>query len=146
MSCFILLPTRVMCVNRHRHNATLQVLLLIYNKIGDVGAVAIGEGLRCVHARSLPSNFTSTGVGVKEGSIFFLACLIFRPTRVMCVNLHRHNATLQRLDLSDNKIGDVGAAAIGEGLRCVKFFPGLACLYDACLVWHSIALNFKTYF
>ena len=32
---------------------------------------------------------------------------------------HRHNATLHTLELKFNQIGDVGAAAIGEGLRCV---------------------------
>ena len=39
--------------------------------------------------------------------------------RVECVNPHRHNATLQTLNLGNNQIGAVGAAAIGEGLRCV---------------------------
>ena len=60
---------------------------------------------------------TGTGVGVcwraasdgRAGS----------SDRVECVNPHRHNATLQTLDLVCNQIGDVGAAAIGEGLRCV---------------------------
>ena len=32
---------------------------------------------------------------------------------------HRHNATLHTLQLYDNKISAVGAASIGEGLRCV---------------------------
>ncbi len=36
-----------------------------------------------------------------------------------CESPLRHNATLQRLELSRNQIGDDGAAAIGEGLRCV---------------------------
>jgi hypothetical protein len=35
------------------------------------------------------------------------------------VTPHRHNATLHTLELEDNHIGDVGAAAIVEGLRCV---------------------------
>jgi hypothetical protein len=43
------------------------------------------------------------------------------------VNPHRHNTTLHTLVLNDNRIGDVGAAAIGEGLRCVSIqsFVGL---------------------
>ncbi len=35
------------------------------------------------------------------------------------VTPHSRNATLHTLDFSDNQISDVGAAAIGEGLRCV---------------------------
>ena len=35
----------------HRHNATLHTLGLGYNQIGDAGAAAIGEGLRCVQDR-----------------------------------------------------------------------------------------------
>ena len=58
----------------------------------------------------------------------FMSVCVFRLSdgrsgssdRVECVNPHRHNATLQTLDLRYNKIGDVGAAAIGEGLRCVQ--------------------------
>ena len=32
-----------------RHNTAWQTLDMQYNQIGDVGAAAIGEGLRCVH-------------------------------------------------------------------------------------------------
>jgi hypothetical protein len=36
-------------VNPYRQNASLQTLRLQLNQIGDVGAAAIGESLRCVH-------------------------------------------------------------------------------------------------
>ena len=39
-------------LNPHRHNATLRTLYLQDNLIGDVGAVVIGEGLRCVSIQS----------------------------------------------------------------------------------------------
>jgi len=41
--------------------------------------------------------------------------MIIRP----CCVCGRHNATLQKLWLASNLIGDVGVAAIVEGLRCV---------------------------
>ena len=44
--------------------------------------------------------------------------MIIRPCGVY-VSPHRHNATLHTLKLERNEIGDVGAASIGEGLRCV---------------------------
>ncbi len=40
----------------------------------------------------------------------------------------RHNATLQTLELNSNQIGNVGAAAIGEGLWCVHPDRDLASL------------------
>ncbi len=40
---------------------------------------------------------------------------------------HRRNATLQTLNLKFNQIGHVGAAAIGEGLRCVYNYHDYAC-------------------
>jgi hypothetical protein len=46
------------------------------------------------------------------------------------VNPYRHNATLQTLNLSNTKMGDMGSAAIAEGLRCVK---------DGCF-WHDVIL------
>jgi hypothetical protein len=45
------------------------------------------------------------------------------------VNPHRHNATLQALSLESNQIGDIGAAAICEGLRCVKYY----CVFSSIL-------------
>jgi hypothetical protein len=36
------------------------------------------------------------------------------------MHFHRHNSALQVLDLLHNEIGDAGAAAIGELLRCVN--------------------------
>ena len=53
------------------------------------------------------------------------ACMIIRPCGVY-VSPHRHNATLHTLGLSLNQIGDVGAAAIGKGLRCVPTYRTLA--------------------
>ena len=57
------------------------------------------------------------------------ACMIIRPCGVY-VSPHRHNATLHTLELFNNQIGAVGAAAIGEGLRCVP--TSRAC---ASLLW-----------
>ncbi len=59
-------------------------------------------------------------VGCNMGSI--------TPDRVVCVTSHRHNATLHTLKMTENQIGDVGAAAIGEGLRCVPTSRVLASL------------------
>ncbi len=52
--------------------------------------------------------------------------------RVERVNLHRHNATLQELCLHGNNIGDVGATAIGEALRCAH--DHCVCLYFVIVV------------
>jgi hypothetical protein len=49
----ILSSVRVSRVNPRRHNATLHALGLGANQFGDVGAVVIGEGLRCVHTYRL---------------------------------------------------------------------------------------------
>jgi hypothetical protein len=35
-----------------------------------------------------------------------------------CEQFHRHNSTLQKLDLADNQISDAGAVALADGLRC----------------------------
>ena len=47
--------------------------------------------------------------------------MIIRPCGVY-VSPHRHNATLLTLQLSRNRIGDVAASSIGEGLRCVHTY------------------------
>jgi hypothetical protein len=78
-------------LTRNRHNCTLHTLVLNMNHIGDVGAAAIVQGLRCVHnLRALFAHFplisiglmvvcvTNTGVGVRrvtEGRIGW-ACII----------------------------------------------------------------------
>ncbi len=64
---------------------------------------------------------------------------LFVPSdRVKCVNPHRQNASLQTLHLYWNKFGDVGVAAICEGMRCVKYYPGLHSFLGCvlCVVFH----------
>ncbi len=46
--------------------------------------------------------------------------------RAAFVNPHRPNATLHTLELEGNQIGDVGAAAIVEGLRCVPTYRAIS--------------------
>jgi hypothetical protein len=63
-----------------------------------------------------------TSVGAKfvcdsSGRVSSLTVFICHPN-MWRVILHRHNATLRSLHLCGRQIGDVGAAAIGEGLRC----------------------------
>ena len=60
--------------------------------------------------------------------------MIIRPCGVY-VSPHRHNATLHTLYLENNQIGDVGAAAIGEGLRCVHT---VRAVFSLLLVWLAL--------
>ncbi len=123
-------------MNSHRHNVCLQSLDLVRNRISDRGASAIGTGLWYVTVHyfvlvmiffslcvmfscSLLQRVTST---VDSVILFFFVHLlgaVDNPILIRFVYPHSHNASLQTLDLRDNRIGDVGSVAIGEGLRCV---------------------------
>ncbi len=61
------------------------------------------------------------GLRILYGCIgVFTSALHYSLPRPVVIDVfHRHNATLRQLELHRNHIGDVGAAAIGEGLRCV---------------------------
>ncbi len=86
-------------MNPHRYNATLQKLNLSNNRIGEVGAAAIGEGLRCVRYDYAGCFCRSNWCGRQH-----LIIVLDRCNGVESVKPHRHNAALRELDLSGNSM------------------------------------------
>ncbi|MFY9590228.1 hypothetical protein [Rickettsia endosymbiont of Halotydeus destructor] len=82
-------------------NTTLTELNLSYNKIGDEGAIAIGDGFNDMALTSL--NLENNYIG-DEGAIAIGRGL-------------KNNTILTSLNLHYNQIGYEGAIAIGEGLK-----------------------------
>jgi hypothetical protein len=92
-------------------------------RCGDRREFAVRLHLSCVCLIVVGVTRTCVGEVVEDSRIGW-ACMIIRP---YCV-CDRHNATLQTLDLGLNEIGVVGAAAIGDGLRCVPTLRAIASL------------------
>jgi hypothetical protein len=82
----------------------------------------------------------SFGVGSDEWRITRLVLVGWRITRALdqlcgrflmkLALFHRHNSALQILELSRNQIGDAGAAAVEEVLRCVDLHSCL--IFSQC--------------
>jgi hypothetical protein len=123
------------CELLHRHNVILETLWLGANRISVDGAVAIGDALRyerrttlvwCMYRTPCDFCFTNCSISMTFGVAPHTrnrSCLHFNFW-----HLHspRRNTTLQVLSFGENPIGDDGAVAIGEGLRCEGidwFFP-----------------------
>ncbi len=107
----------------HRHNTSLQELQLIGNRIGDAGAAAIAERLRCANLYSCLcgrccSLERSSGVFLgahlahnmleSDLSVFCGVSLVLLASSFLCFAIQghsiRHNSTLRNLDLSNNPI------------------------------------------
>jgi hypothetical protein len=99
-------------------NTTLKELDLRWNNIGDEGGKAIGKALEV------------SPVFVSSFSFPFAVIALLSVTNLIFVLVPKQkNQTLLELHLDGNVIGDIGAAALGEGIAvsCVVrwlFFVG----------------------
>ena len=111
-------------------NTTLTTLNLWYNKIGDEGAVWIGQGLgknTTLTALNLSNNkigykgAVSIGQGLENNTtLTMLYLLLNKIGNEGAVSIGQglaNNKTLTTLDLSSNEIGNEGAVSIGQGLE-----------------------------
>jgi hypothetical protein len=86
-------------------NQTLQRVDLYNNKIGDVGAAALGEGI---------------AVSCVACGCWLFLLLVTRPPvtdLISVILVLQKNAALQVLSLNVNQIGDAGAAALADGIK-----------------------------
>ena len=106
-----------MFVPDYSQNNTLQKSVLAQNQIGDVGAASFGGALAYVTLSSdlsFKKTFLWRHPNLSDDNGIIKVCLC-----PIC----SQNTTLKILALSENQIGDAGAASIGGALAYVILFP-----------------------